>query len=206
VRGRLGWWVAVALLAAGCAAGPRAATSAPAGGPAAASAAGDQADVWFMWHMVPHLLQETAIATLTRDRIVHPELARLADAVARRGRADVAQLVEWLAVRGLAPHGHSHQRADRPRETDLARLSRLRGGAFDLALVEVLAARQRAGMRLAAAEARDGAVGEVRRLARRLLSEQRARVRLLERWRRAWSAGRAAGPGEARRRAGAPAG
>jgi uncharacterized protein (DUF305 family) len=206
VRGRLGWWVAVALLAAGCAAGPRAATPAPAGGPAAASAAGDQADVWFMQHMVPHLLQETAIATLTRDRIVHPELARLVDAVARRGRADVAQLVEWLAVRGLAPHGHSHQRADRPRETDLARLSRLRGGAFDLALVEVLAARQRAGMRLAAAEARDGAVGEVRRLARRLLSEQRARVRLLERWRRAWSAGRAAGPGTARRPAGAAAG
>jgi uncharacterized protein (DUF305 family) len=101
--------------------------------------------------------------------------------------------VEWLAVRGLAPHGHSHQRADRPRETDLARLSRLRGGAFDLALVEVLAARQRAGIRLAVAEAREGALAEVRRLARRLLAEQRARLRLLERWRRAWSAGRAAG-------------
>ena len=50
------------------------------------------------------------------------------------------------------------------------------GPPVDLAFVTVMTARHRAGGRLAATEARDGAVPEVRELARRLLAEQRAQT------------------------------
>jgi uncharacterized protein (DUF305 family) len=109
-----------------------------------------------------HLWQTTSIAFLTRDRITHPALARLAGAINQRGQANIQQLQAWLFRRGLAPHGHSHQRADNRQETDLERLSRLRGTAFDLAFLEVMTARTRAGINLATVEASQGALPEVR--------------------------------------------
>ena len=117
MRRRLGSWVVLAVLAAGCATPD--ANHQP--------AVNDQTDVGFAQHMVPHLLQDTSIAYLTRDRLADPALARLASRIHRRGQADAAKLLEWLAERGLAPHGHSHQRGDTLRRSDLERLSRLRG-------------------------------------------------------------------------------
>jgi hypothetical protein len=40
---------------------------------------------------------------LARDRITHPELARLADTIDQQGRAHLQRLQGWLASRGLAP-------------------------------------------------------------------------------------------------------
>jgi uncharacterized protein (DUF305 family) len=178
VRERLGGWLVVAVLAAGCAAPAR-----PAEAPA-----GNQTDVWFMQHMVPHLWQASSIASVTRERLSHPALARLADTIARRGAADSQQLQEWLYRQGLAPHGHSHQPVGNRKRSDLERLSRLpRGTALDLAFIAVMSARERAGMRLAAAEARGGGLAEVRQLAGRMLAEQRVRLRQMDAWRRAWS-------------------
>ncbi|HEX6675391.1 MAG TPA: DUF305 domain-containing protein [Actinomycetes bacterium] len=181
--GRLGrWTVAVALLVAGCAtAHQQPSTPAPSGGVA------DQADIWFMQHMVPHLWQTISITSLTQDRITHPALARLAATVTSRGQADIDQLQGWLAVRGLAPHVHSHQRVDSRNQTDLERLSQLRGTAFDLAFLHVVAARHRAGIDLAAAEVDKGSLPDARRLARRLLVEQRAQLRQIDTWEHAWS-------------------
>jgi uncharacterized protein (DUF305 family) len=172
VRQRLGYWVVIAVLAAGCA------TPDDDNQPPAA----DQTDVWFMQHMVPHLLQNTSIAYLTRDRLADPALARLADHIHRHGRAHVAELQGWLAERGLAPHGHSHQRGDTLRPSDLERLSRLDGAALDLAFVKVMKTRHRAGSKLATTEAREGSLPEVRRLAEQLLAEQRAQIRKLQAW------------------------
>jgi uncharacterized protein (DUF305 family) len=169
--------VVIAFLAAGCAA--PAATHQP--------TVRDQTDVWFAQHMVPHLLQDTSIAYLSRDRLTHPELARLADRLQGRDQAHAAQLVDWLAWRGLAPHGHSHQRGDTLRRSDLERLSRLKGTALDQAFIKVMAARDRAGRRLATTETRDGNVPEIRQLAEQLLAEQQAEVRNQQTWRRARS-------------------
>jgi hypothetical protein len=52
VRGPLGWWLLVAVLAAGCAT-----SNANEGTP------DDRTDVWFMQHMAGHLLQTTAVVT-----------------------------------------------------------------------------------------------------------------------------------------------
>lgn len=148
--------------------------------PASRPTVNDQTDVWFAQHMVPHLLQTTAIAYLTRDRLADPELARFADRVYRRDQAHVAELQRWLAERGLAPHGHSHQRGDTQGRSDLERLSRLNGAALDLAFVMVMTARHRARGKLAATETRDGTVAEVRELAWQMLAEQQARIRKLQ--------------------------
>ena len=183
MHGRLaGWAIIVALLAAGCR-GP----VPPAGSPTAATA--DQTDVWFMQHMVPHLWQASSIAFLTRDQITHPELAQLAAAITRRDQGDIDRLQGWLSLQGLAPHGHSHQRVDTRKQTDLERLSRLRGLALDLALLEVMTARERAGITMAATEARQGTRPEVRQLARRMLVEQRADIRQMDAWKQAWTSG-----------------
>ena len=164
----------IAVLAAGCAT------------PAANQPmVNDQIDVWFMQHMVPHLLQDTSIAYLSRDRLADPELARLAGSIHRHGQRHVAELQGWLAERGLAPHGHSHQRGDTLRRSDLERLSRLHGAAFDLAFVKVMTARHRAGSKLAATEARDGCVPDIRQFARQLLAEQQAQLGKLQTWQRA---------------------
>jgi uncharacterized protein (DUF305 family) len=183
LHGRVGRWaIIVALLAAGCH-GPVPVAGAPA-------AVADQTDVWFMQHMVPHLRQVSSIAFLDRDRITRPELARLADWITRRDQAAIDRLEGLLALQGLAPHGHSHQKVDGRNQTDLERLSRLRGAALDLKLLEALAARERAGIAMAATELRHGTHPEVRELARQLLDEQRADIRQLDAWRNAW-AGRA---------------
>jgi uncharacterized protein (DUF305 family) len=180
VHGRLGWVIVVALLVAGCR-GPALVTGSP------AASASDHTDVWFMQHMIPHLWQTSSIAFLTRDRIVHPELGRLADVITRRDQGDIEQLQGWLSLQGLAPHGHSHQRVDTRRETDLQRLSRLRGTALDLAFLDVMLARERAGITMSAAEARSGMRPEVRQLARRMLVEQRADIRQMDAWKDAWA-------------------
>jgi uncharacterized protein (DUF305 family) len=118
VRRRLGGWLILTVLVAGCAT-PHASHQ---------PTVNDQTDVWFAQHMVPYLLQDTSIAYLTRARLSDPELVRVADRIHRRGQAHAAQLLEWLAERGLAPHGHSHQPGDTLRRSDLERLSHLRGG------------------------------------------------------------------------------
>jgi uncharacterized protein (DUF305 family) len=175
VRRRLGSWVVLAVLAAGC--------TAP---DANHQPVNDQTDVWFAQHMVPHLLQDTSIASLTRDRLADPTLARHADRIHRRSQAHAAQLLEWLAERGLAPHGHSHQRGDHLRRSDLERLSRLDRAALDLAFADAMTARNRAGTKLAATEAQDGGVPAIRQLAHQLLAEQQDRTATLRSWRRAW--------------------
>jgi uncharacterized protein (DUF305 family) len=109
---RVGSWLILAVLTAGCA--TRHASHQP--------TVNDQTDVWFAQHMVPHLLQDTSIADLTRARLTEPALVRFANRIHRRGQAQVTQLLEWLAERGLAPHGHSHQRGDTLRRSDLERL------------------------------------------------------------------------------------
>jgi uncharacterized protein (DUF305 family) len=180
VRARPALWITAVVLAAGCTgSGPHPATPAP--------ATADQTDVWFMQHMIPHLWQATSIAFLTRNHISHPALARLADTINQRGQANIQQLQQRLSRQGLAPHGHSHQRVDNRQETDLERLSRLRGTAFDLAFLKVMTARARAGINLAKLEASRGTLPEIRQLARQMVIEQQAQVRQMETWKAAWS-------------------
>jgi uncharacterized protein (DUF305 family) len=163
---RVGSWLILAILAAGCAT-PHASHQ---------PTVNDQTDVWFAQHMVPHLLQDTSIAYLTRARLTDPALVRLANRIHRRGQAQATRLVEWLAERGLAPHGHSHQPGDRLRRSDLERLSQLDGAALDRAFVKVMTARDRAGTKLAATEARGGSVPAIRQLAQGLLADQQAQI------------------------------
>ena len=156
--------------------------------PAAAVAmASDATDVWFMQHLVPHLRQTVAVVTLSKDRITRPELARLAEATRRHDQAHLVLLQAWLDRRGLAPHGHSHQAADQQPRSDLERLAGVPDARFDRAFAEVLAARHRAGDRLAAIELRGGSLLEVRNLARQLEAEQRRQIRRLASLRNAWS-------------------
>ena len=175
MRRRRGWWLLVAMLAAGC-------TTSNAN----EHIASDQPDVWFMQHMAGHLLQTSAIVELTGDQITRPQLVRLADTINRQGQAHLHQLQGWLASRGLAPYD-PQQDPNRGKETDLARLSRVRGASFDLAFLKVMTSRHRAGLRMAVAEARDGGVPEVRQLARQMAAQLQAQLQQMTAWVRAWS-------------------
>jgi uncharacterized protein (DUF305 family) len=168
---RLGCLVVIAVLAAGCATPT-----------ASQPAANDQIDVWFTQHMVPYLRQTITVVSLTRPYLTDPALARLADKVSRTSQADIQQLQGWLDQRGLSPHIHSHQRIDTRRQTDLERLSRLRGSALDLAFVQVMTAPARAGINLTATETSGGSLPEVRQLAHQMLAEQQAQSRQLKHW------------------------
>jgi uncharacterized protein (DUF305 family) len=170
-----GWWLVVAVLAASCTT-----SNANEGTPS------DQTDIWFMQHMAGHLRQTTAILALAGDQITHPKLERLADTMNQQGQAHLQQLQEWLAHRGLAPYD-PQQDPNRRKESDLTRLSRVRGAGFDLAFLEVMLARHRADIRMAAAEARDGGLPEVRQLARQMLAELEPQVKQMTAWRRAWA-------------------
>ena len=81
VRRRLGWWLLVAVLATGC-------TTSDAN----QRQGSDQTDVWFAQHMVPHLLQNSAIVSLAGDQLTRPKLVRLADTINRQSHADLQQL------------------------------------------------------------------------------------------------------------------
>lgn len=119
---------------------------------------------------------------------------RIANRIHRRDQPDTAQLLEWLAERGLSPHGHSHQPGDHLRRSDLERLSQLDGATLDLAFVKVMTSRDRPATKLAATEARGGSVSAIRQLAHQLLAEQQARAATLPSWRRAWSKSHASRP------------
>jgi uncharacterized protein (DUF305 family) len=175
MRRRLGWWLLVAVLAASCTT-----SNANEGTPS------DQVDVWFMQHMVPHLLQTAAIVDLVGDRITRPKLARFAATINRQGQIDLQQLQGWLAERGLAPYD-PQQDPDHSRETDLSRLSRVHGAGFDLAFLRVMTARHGKALRMARFEERDGGVPEVRALARQMMAELEAQLRQMAAWRRAWA-------------------
>jgi uncharacterized protein (DUF305 family) len=56
-----------------------------------------------------------------------------------------------------------------------------------LAFLTVMTARHRAGSKLAAAEAREGSLPEVRQLAQQLLAQQQAQIGTMTAWKRAWS-------------------
>ncbi len=165
----------IAVLAAGCA-------TPEANQPPAS----EETDVWFMQHMVPHLLQTTSMVDLARDRITRPELARLADSIDRRGQAHLQQLQGWLNERGLAPYDPQQDPNSR-KASDLERLARIRGARFDLEFLTVMTARHRAGSKLAATEVREGSVPEVRELAQQLLAEHQDQIGKMQAWRRAWA-------------------
>lgn len=148
--------------------------------------ASDQADILFMQHMVPHLLQTTSIVDLARDRITRPELARLADSIDRQGQAHLQQLQGWLNERGLAPYDPQQDPNSR-KASDLERLARIRGARFDLEFLRVMTARHRVGGKLAATEVREGSLPEVRELAQQLLAEQQDQIGKMQAWRRAWA-------------------
>jgi uncharacterized protein (DUF305 family) len=75
-----------------------------------------------------------------------------------------------------------HSSLDTRRQTDLERLSQLRGSALDLAFVQVMTARARAGTNLTATEVSDGSLPEVRQLAHQMLAEQLAQSRQFKHW------------------------
>jgi phage-related minor tail protein len=128
-----------------------------------------------------------------RDRLLDPkahlspQLARLADTKARRDQTDSDRLLGWLTSRGLAPHGHSHQRIDNRQPTDLERLARLRGMRLDLSFLDVMLARDRTGITICGAEVRHGRLPEVRQLARRMLIDQQQELQQLRAWKQVWS-------------------
>jgi uncharacterized protein (DUF305 family) len=173
-RRRLRWWVVVVCLVAGCG---LATSHAP--------VVNDQADVWFLQHMVPYLRQTMVMTSLAREQLGDPKLMRLADAITRQSQTDIDRLQGWLDQRGLSAHGHSHQRVDARRQTDLERLARLRGPALDRAFVQVMTARARTGGRLAANEARAGVLPEVRQFARQMHADQQHQVQQLQSWQQA---------------------
>lgn len=164
MRRRLGWWLLVGVLVAGCT------TSG-----ADQRVGSDQTDVWFAQHMVPHLLQNSAIVGLAGDRLTRPQPARLAGAINRQSHADLQQLQGWLESRGLAPYD-PQQDPNHGKATDLSRLSKAKGAGFDRAFLKVMLARHRTGLRMAAAEAREGAIPELRALARRMTTHLRAQI------------------------------
>jgi uncharacterized protein (DUF305 family) len=164
VRHRLGWWLLVAVPPAGCTTSD--ATRRP---------VGDHTDVWFAQHMVPHLLQTSAILDLAGDQLTGPKLARLAGTIDRQSQADLQQLQGWLEGLGLAAYDPQRD-PDRREETDLSRLSRTDGAGFDRAFLKVMLARHRAGLRLAAAEARDGVIPGLRALARRMAADLQTQI------------------------------
>ena len=138
VRRRRGGWLLVAVLAAGCT------TSGADQRPGS-----DQTDIWFAQHMVPHLLQTSAILDLAGDQLTGPKLARLAGTISRQSQADLQQLQGWLEGRGLAAYD-PQQDPNRRKETDLSRLSRTDGAGFDRAFLKVMTARHRTALRMAA--------------------------------------------------------
>ena len=188
MRRQFRWWVVVLCLAAGC-------TPPTSGAPVV----NDQADVWFLQHMVPYLRQTMVMTSLTRERLGDPRLVRLADAITRQSQADIDQLQGWLDQRGLSAHGHSHQRVDARRQTDLERLARLRGSALDRAFVRIITARARTASRLATKEARAGSLPEVRQFARQMAAGQQHQIRQLQPWKQTGLQG---GLGQSDRRTG----
>ncbi len=73
------------------------------------------------------------------------------------------------------------------KETDLSRLSRTHGPAFDRAFLKVMLARHRTALGMAAAEARDGAIPELRAVARRMTTDLQTQLEQMTTWTQMWA-------------------
>jgi len=73
VRRRLGWWLLVTELADGCSISG-----------ADQRPVSNHTDVWFARHIVPHLLQTSAVVDLAGEQLTRPRLARLAGTINRQ--------------------------------------------------------------------------------------------------------------------------
>ncbi len=165
----------LALLLAGCAAGP----SPP---PQESAGPFNQNDVMFLQMMVPHLEQGQTIARLGRERASRPEVRTLAAAI-ESTQADEAttmstRLRDWHQP-AVAPVNAHSEHGGMPAITDreIAALRKETGPDFDRRFLNVLIAYQDDAIQLARVETATGSDPDAKALADRIDRSRSAQIR-----------------------------
>ncbi len=160
-------------------------------GPAAASF--NAGDVRFLQDMIGHHQQAIEMARLVDGRSRRPQLVRFAAGIAATRHAEISTMGRW-STRWNQPTGSTTATDDGGTllpgmlgRGQLDWLKQLEGPRFDLGFVTMMGTHHGGAVEMAETELRAGASGEVKALARRILSMQAAELGQLREWKDAWS-------------------
>ena len=153
----------------------------------------NQADVAFVQGMVPHHQQAIEMAGLIDGRTDRPELTKLAKDVTTTQSAEVSRMQGWLQAWGKPSSGMGemdHGASPMPGmmgQAEMDELKGLKGSRFDLAFVEMMTRHHQGAIEMATTELETGSPGEVKQLARQIITAQQREIQQMDGWERAWS-------------------
>ncbi|HEX8859602.1 MAG TPA: DUF305 domain-containing protein [Actinomycetes bacterium] len=153
----------------------------------------NQADVAFVQGMIPHHQQAIEMAGLIDGRTDRPELAKLAKDVTTTQSVEVSRMQGWLQAwgkpssdMGEMDHGASPM-PGMMGQAEMDELMSLKGSRFDLAFVEMMTRHHQGAIEMATTELETGSLGEVKQLARQIITAQQRETQQMDGWKRAWS-------------------
>ena len=179
--------VAVAALAAGCADSDD------------ESSGANQAEQAFLAAMAPHHESAIAMAAIVSQRARHHQLKDLARAIATAQGAEIRRIAgihRRLTGETLRPNADAHAQLGLTADEAgmmhdgrdaLAELRRAK--PFDRAFIDAMVPHHQGAIRMARAVLAVSEDAELRRLAERIVANQRREIAQMNRWRSAWSGG-----------------
>jgi uncharacterized protein (DUF305 family) len=159
--------------------------------PAAASRNAN--DVRFLQDMIGHHQQAIDMATMVDGRSRRRQLIDFAAGITATRQAEISTMERWTTQWNQpTPPTTAAEDADSPPPGTLGRgqldwLKLLKGPRFDLGFVTMMDTHHGGAVEMAETELRAGAAAEVKELARRILTTQRAELGQLHEWKDAWS-------------------
>jgi uncharacterized protein (DUF305 family) len=158
-----------------------------------AAASLNAGDVRFLQDMIGHHQQAIDMATLVDGRSHRRQLIAFAARLAATRQAEIATMKRWTTQPNQpTPPTTAAEDAESPPPGMLGRgqldwLKLRTGPRFDLGFVTMMDTHHGGAVEMADAELRAGASAEVKELARRILTTQRAELGQLHAWKDAWS-------------------
>jgi uncharacterized protein (DUF305 family) len=141
------------------------------------------ADVSFLQQMIPHHQQAIDMAGLVEGRTTTAAVVDLAGKIEKAQDPEIEQMTAWLKEWGedtSAGHempGMDHEMPGMMSDEQMAQLEQASGAAFDQLWLTLMIAHHQGAIDMAKTELSDGADGDVKALAKRIVTAQEAEIR-----------------------------